>query len=48
MEGPMAPQIEGLIEKDEAFNRLRETTPRKRIGVIVIGAGQAGLSVGYT
>lgn len=47
MEGPMTPQIEGLIEEGEAFNRLRETTQRKRIGVIVIGAGQAGLSVGY-
>src|SRR4030095_16153889 len=47
MEGPMTPQIEGLIEEGEAFNRLRETTQRKRISVIVIGAGQAGLSVGY-
>jgi len=47
MEGPMTPRIEGLIEEGEAFNRLRETTQRKRIGVIVIGAGQAGLSVGY-
>ena len=38
MEGPMTPRIEGLIEEGEAFNRLRETTQRKRIGVIVIGA----------
>jgi len=43
----MTPRIEGLIEEGEAFNRLRETTQRKHIGVIVIGAGQAGLSVGY-
>jgi putative flavoprotein involved in K+ transport len=43
----MTPQIEGLIEEGEAFNRLRETTQRKRVEVIVVGAGQAGLSVGY-
>jgi putative flavoprotein involved in K+ transport len=43
----MTPRIEGLIEEGEAFNRLRETTQRKRVEVIVIGAGQAGLSVGY-
>jgi len=41
------PRIEGLIEEGEAFNRLRETTQRKRVEVIVVGAGQAGLSVGY-
>ena len=43
----MMPRIEGLIEEGEAFNRLRETTQRKRVEVIVVGAGQAGLSVGY-
>jgi putative flavoprotein involved in K+ transport len=43
----MTPRIEGLIEEGEAFNRLRGHTPRKRVDVIVIGAGQAGLSVGY-
>jgi putative flavoprotein involved in K+ transport len=43
----MMPRIEGLIEEGEAFNTLRETTQRKRVEVIVVGAGQAGLSVGY-
>jgi putative flavoprotein involved in K+ transport len=47
MEGPMTLGIEGLIEEGEAFARLRETSERKRVGVIVVGAGQAGLSVGY-
>jgi putative flavoprotein involved in K+ transport len=47
MEGPMTPHIEGLIEEGEAFNGLRGQAQRKRVGVIVIGAGQAGLSVGY-
>ena len=43
----MTPHIEGLIEEGEAFNGLRVHAQRKRVGVIVIGAGQAGLSVGY-
>jgi putative flavoprotein involved in K+ transport len=47
MEGPMTPPIEGLIEEGEAFNRLREHAQRERVSVIVIGAGQSGLSVGY-
>ena len=43
----MTPRIEGLIEEGEAFNRLRGQAQREHVGVIVIGAGQAGLSVGY-
>ena len=43
----MTPDIEGLIEEGEAFNTLQGHTQRERVGVIVIGAGQAGLSVGY-
>ena len=43
----MTPRIEGLIEEGEAFDRLRQSPHRERLGVIVIGAGQAGLSVGY-
>ena len=43
----MTPRIEGLIEEGEAFDRLRGDAQRERFGVIVIGAGQAGLSVGY-
>jgi putative flavoprotein involved in K+ transport len=39
--------IEGLIEEGEAFSRLQEGVRRERVDVIVIGAGQAGLSVGY-
>jgi putative flavoprotein involved in K+ transport len=39
--------IEGLIEEGEAFSRLQEGVRRERMDVIVIGAGQAGLSVGY-
>jgi len=39
--------IEGLIEEGEAFNTLRNETERKRVDVLVVGAGQAGLSVGY-
>jgi len=40
-------RIEGLIEEGEAFNRLRANTGRQRVSVLVIGAGQSGLSVGY-
>ena len=40
-------RIEGLIEEGEAFSRLRETSRRERVPVVVIGAGQSGLSVGY-
>jgi putative flavoprotein involved in K+ transport len=40
-------RIEGLIEEGEAFNRLRPDTRLERFPVIVIGGGQAGLSVGY-
>jgi len=47
-EGEM--NIHGLIEEGEAFSRLREGAPRTtktRVDVLVIGGGQAGLSVGY-
>ena len=37
----------GLIEEGEAFRRLSGASRRKRFDVIVIGGGQAGLSVGY-
>jgi putative flavoprotein involved in K+ transport len=37
----------GLIEEGEAFRRLNADPRRKRFDVIVIGGGQAGLSVGY-
>src|SRR5450755_3183085 len=37
----------GLIEEGEAFRRLNAQPRRKRFDVIVIGGGQAGLSVGY-
>ena len=43
----MTPHIEGLVEEGEAFNRLRGHAQRQRVAVVVIGAGQAGLSVGY-
>jgi putative flavoprotein involved in K+ transport len=43
----VATRIEGLIEEGEAFTRLRADAPRTRVDVVVIGAGQAGLSVGY-
>jgi putative flavoprotein involved in K+ transport len=39
--------IQGLIEEGEAFNRLREGLTKTRVDVLVIGGGQAGLSVGY-
>ena len=39
--------IDGLIEEGQAFDKLREAPQRKRVGVLVVGAGQAGLSVGY-
>src|SRR5690348_11297794 len=39
--------IQGLIEEGEAFSRLHEATTRTRLDVLVIGGGQAGLSVGY-
>jgi putative flavoprotein involved in K+ transport len=42
-----AHRVEGLIEEGEAFRRLSATARRKRHDVIVIGGGQAGLSVGY-
>jgi len=45
--GRQTSRIEGLIEEGEAFNTLRRDTRRERVGVLVIGAGQAGLSVGY-
>jgi putative flavoprotein involved in K+ transport len=45
--GRQTSRIEGLIEEGEAFNTLRKDTQRERIGVLVVGAGQAGLSVGY-
>jgi putative flavoprotein involved in K+ transport len=40
-------RVEGLIEEGEAFRRLSAEPPRTRFDVIVIGGGQAGLSVGY-
>lgn len=43
----MTPPSEGLIEEGDAFDRLREHAQRERVSVIVIGAGQSGLSVGY-
>ena len=39
--------IQGLIEEGEAFSRLRESSTKTRVDVLVIGGGQAGLSVGY-
>jgi putative flavoprotein involved in K+ transport len=39
--------VSGLIEEGEAFRRLSTEPSRTRFDVIVIGAGQAGLSVGY-
>jgi len=39
--------VRGLIEEGEAFRQLGREHSRKRFDVIVIGAGQAGLSVGY-
>src|SRR5262245_2851402 len=42
----LAATFEGLVEEGEAFRRL-SGKPRKRLDVIVIGGGQAGLSVGY-
>jgi len=39
--------LEGLIEEGEAFRRLSSEPRRTRFDVIVIGGGQAGLSVGY-
>ena len=39
--------VQGLIEEGEAFHRLDAERSRKRFDVIVIGGGQAGLSVGY-
>jgi len=43
----MSGMIHGLIEEGEAFSRLREGIPKARVDVVVIGGGQAGLSVGY-
>ena len=42
-----ASRVEGLIEEGEAFRRLSAQPRRKRFDVIVIGGGQAGLSVGH-
>jgi putative flavoprotein involved in K+ transport len=39
--------INGLIEEGEAFNRLQAGPATTRVNVLVIGGGQAGLSVGY-
>jgi len=39
--------IDGLIEEGEAFSTLREGASTMRVDVLVIGGGQAGLSVGY-
>ena len=43
----MTSHVAGLIEEGEAFTRLREAAVRQRVHVLVIGAGQAGLSVGH-
>jgi putative flavoprotein involved in K+ transport len=43
----LASTVEGLIEEGEAFSRLSAQSRRTRYDVIVIGGGQAGLSVGY-
>jgi len=40
-------QIKGLIEEGEAFRQLSAQPGRRHFDVIVIGGGQAGLSVGY-
>ena len=45
--GQQTSRIEGLIEEGEAFNTLRKDAQRQRVSVFVVGAGQAGLSVGY-
>ena len=45
--GQQTSRIEGLIEEGEAFNTLHKDAERERVSVLVIGAGQAGLSVGY-
>ena len=45
--GQYTSHIEGLIEEGEAFNTLRKDAQRERVSVLVVGAGQAGLSVGY-
>jgi putative flavoprotein involved in K+ transport len=45
--GEQTARIEGLIEAGEAFTRLQESSRREHVPVIVIGGGQAGLSVGY-
>ena len=45
--GRQTSHIEGLIEEGEAFNTLRKDAQRERVDVLVVGAGQAGLSVGY-
>ena len=42
-----ASRVEGLIEEGEAFRRLSAGPRRSHFDVIVIGGGQAGLSVGY-
>ncbi|HEX5070615.1 MAG TPA: FAD-dependent oxidoreductase [Vicinamibacterales bacterium] len=39
--------VDGLIEEGEAFRRLHHAARRTRVDVLVIGGGQAGLSVGY-
>src|SRR5689334_20264316 len=40
-------QIKGLIEEGEAFRQLCAEPRRRDFDVVVIGGGQAGLSVGY-
>ena len=45
--GQQTSPIAGLIEEGEAFSRLQADAQRTRVAVLVIGAGQAGLSVGY-
>jgi len=39
--------VQGLVEEGEAFRRMSAESSRRRYDVIVIGGGQAGLSVGY-
>jgi putative flavoprotein involved in K+ transport len=45
--GESASTLEGLIEEGEAFRRVSGERRRTRVDVVVIGGGQAGLSVGH-
>jgi putative flavoprotein involved in K+ transport len=45
--GDATAQVSGLSEQGDATSARSAEPPRKRFDVIVIGGGQAGLSVGY-